>query len=49
MNNLDFEKYITYALSELSIHKMTQETIERLLPYSKSLPDDIKISNNSQE
>lgn len=49
MNNLDVEGYISYALSELSTHKMTDETIERLLPYSNKLPDSLKISDNRQD
>lgn len=48
MNNLDVEKYISYDLSELSTNKMKDETIERLLPYSKSLPDSLKITANHQ-
>lgn len=47
MNNLDVRKYISYALSELSTHKMTDETIERLLPYSSELPESLRISDNS--
>ena len=49
MNNLNVEKYISYALSELSTHKMTDETIERLLPYSGKLPENLKISDNCQD
>lgn len=49
MNKLNVEKYISYVLSELSTHKMTDETIERLLPYSDKLPDFLKISNDCQD
>ena len=46
MNNLNPEKYLTYLLDQLSTYGITDEVIERCLPYSRSLPEDIKISKN---
>lgn len=46
MNNVNVEKYIAYALRELSTHRMTDETIGHLLPYSPNLPEGLKIKES---
>lgn len=46
MNQLNPEKYLTYLLSELSTYGLKDDVIERCLPYSKVLPEDLKISKN---
>lgn len=42
MNHLNPEAYLTYVLDELSSHGLRDDVIERVLPYSKSLPDNLK-------
>ena len=46
MNGLNPEKYLCYILTELSTHGLKDDVIERCLPYSKALPDDLKISKS---
>lgn len=46
MNGLDPEKYLCYILTELSTHGLKDDVIERCLPYSNALPDDLKISKS---
>ena len=46
MNQLNPEKYLTYLLDQLSTYGLRDEVIERCLPYSSSLPEDLKISKN---
>ena len=46
MNQLNPEKYLTYLLEQLSTCGLKDEVIERCLPYSKSLPEELKISKN---
>ena len=46
MNQLNPEKYLTYLLEQLSTYGLKDEVIERCLPYSKILPEELKISKN---
>lgn len=46
MNGLNPEKYLTYLLDQLSTYGLRDDVIERCLPYSKSLPEELKISKN---
>ena len=46
MNRLNPEKYLTYLLSELSTYGLKDDVIERCLPYSKGLLEDLNISKN---
>ncbi len=46
MNQLNPEKYLTYLLTELSTYGLKDDVVERCLPYSRELPEDIKISKN---
>lgn len=46
MNQLNPEKYLTYLLEQLSTYGLRDEVIERCLPYSESLPDELRISKN---
>jgi len=48
MNDLNPEKYLTYVLEEAARYPMTQETTERLLPYSKNLPENLKVKATSR-
>lgn len=43
MNHLKPEAYLTYVFDELSTHGLYPEVIERVLPYSKSLPENLKV------
>lgn len=43
MNGLNPEKYLEYILDELSTQGMRDEVIESILPYSKNIPDHLKI------
>ena len=42
MNQLNPEKYAAYVLEQLSTYGLKDEVIERVLPYSKNLPADLK-------
>jgi len=46
MNNLNPEKYLTYLLEQLSSYGLRDDVIERCLPYSKELPETLKITKN---
>ena len=46
MNQLNPEKYLTYLLDQLSTYGLKDDVIERCLPYSKQLPEDLKITKN---
>lgn len=44
MNKLNIEKYLTYVLDVMSSEDdITEEMIEKCLPYSKSIPNSIKL------
>ncbi len=44
LNKLNAEKYLTYILETLSAKDtITDDLIESCLPYSKNLPDNIKL------
>lgn len=43
MNHLNPEAYLTYVFDELSTHGLRDDVIERVLPYSKSLPENLKV------
>lgn len=42
LNQVDFEKYIAYVLTQLG--KTSQEDIDSLLPWSETLPKEVKSS-----
>ena len=42
-NNLNPEKYLTYLINELSQNKQTDEKLEEVMPWSNSIPEDIKV------
>lgn len=43
MNYLDSEKYMTYLISKLPLIDIDDEKqIEELMPWSESLPEDLK-------
>ena len=43
MNHLDPEKYMTYLISKLPLIDIDDENqIEELMPWSESLPEDLK-------
>lgn len=44
LNQADPEKYIAYVLTQLG--KTRQSDIERLLPWSKSLPEEVRSSKH---
>lgn len=44
LNQADPEKYIAYVLAQLG--KTRQSDIERLLPWSKSLPEEVRSSKH---
>ena len=46
MNQLNPEKYLAYLLEQLSTHGLRDDVIDRCLPYSKKIPEDIKITKN---
>lgn len=46
MNNLNPEKYLAYLLDQLSSKGLRDEVIEQCLPYSSSLPEELRISKN---
>lgn len=46
MNSLNPEKYLTYLLDQLSTYGLKDEIIENSLPYSKSLPEYLRITNS---
>ena len=43
LNHLDPEKYLAYVFRELTEHGLSDESIERVLPYSDQLPDTLKV------
>ena len=44
MNKLNTEKYLTYVLDLLSSkEEITEDMIERCLPYSEQLPQHLKV------
>ena len=44
MNHLNMEKYLAYVLEQMSSEeRITEEMINRCLPYSKSIPNSIKL------
>ena len=44
MNKLNIEKYLTYVLDELSAaEEITDEIIDKCLPYSTNIPSNIKL------
>lgn len=43
MNHLNPEAYLAYVFDELASHGLYDDVIERVLPYSKSLPDNLKV------
>lgn len=48
MNHLNPQKYMIYILDQMSSQYITDELISRLLPYSKDLPQEIKITSPSR-
>ena len=46
MNQLNPEKYLFYLLEQLSTYGLRDEVIEGCLPYSKDIPEHIKITKN---
>lgn len=49
MNHLDPQKYIVYMLEELAKYGCRDDVVERLLPYSPSLPDSVRLNRTSLE
>lgn len=45
LNKLKPEKYLSYALKELSTYGLHDDVIERVLPYSGQLPKELKIDH----
>lgn len=45
MNNLNPIKYLQYVFEDLSTFGLKEEVIKRVLPYSQSIPSDIRIRN----
>ena len=44
MNHLDAEKYLIYVLDQMSASEtITEELVERCLPYSDQLPASLRI------
>ncbi len=44
LNHLDPERYLAYVFQELAEHGLSDETIERILPYSEEIPAALRIS-----
>lgn len=49
LNRLDPQKYIIYMLEELARYGAHDDVVERLLPYSSSLPDSVRLNQTSLE
>lgn len=46
MNQLNPQEYVEYVLTQMCSNYMTDELIEQLLPYSKNLPDKLKVTSS---
>lgn len=50
MNGLDPEKYLTWVLEEMEhINILTDEAIAPLLPYSPTIPQEVKAKGSNKD
>ena len=48
-NKLDVYKYIEYLLTEIKDKKLTEENLEKLMPYSSNLPEYLKYHSKKKK
>jgi transposase len=46
LNHLNPEKYLTYVFTELSTNGLKNDVIERILPYSNKLPEELRVKKS---